>query len=505
MSASSMYFRLVHYIYILEDPLNAILQIGQFPYRAAGRRGGKPFRGGGRGHFGPRPDGSGPSFRGRGRGGGRGRHFPPNSASTPALMPPPYPSGHGQAPLLAPAQVLSTPVWPPPRMAWCELCRVDCNTPEILEQHKNGKRHKKNLQVYEELQNLNKLLVGGQNEQSKQEVPFQPEKVEGLGNKQAPPENLSSEAVSENKVEIEQQKASEEAERTEEPEKNPRMDHFEARGRGFKRKMRGGRGGKWMRTYEGSRRPFEPPKPKEVTPLVCELCNVKCDSQVVFETHLAGKKHLANLKRFQGHQAMLGQAALQALYPALQALYPALQALYPPNPNAPTSFGPQFPQQGFHGPQDFIAQQGPSMFPQGQASGPATSPALVLETQDQLDFMPQGVTSEGGSQNAATVEAKSQQRPAVNFEAEPAGSNDSKYGNGTSISKGKEVKLPTDNLVVAPSDDTIGGAEEALSGTETDRAGTILESNTGPSDQVVLPGVDSKMEELESKSEDPTE
>ncbi|KAK3224897.1 hypothetical protein Dsin_004759 [Dipteronia sinensis] len=35
--------------------------------------------------------------------------------------------------------------------AWCELCRVDCTSLEILEQHKNGKRHKKNLQKIEEL------------------------------------------------------------------------------------------------------------------------------------------------------------------------------------------------------------------------------------------------------------------------------------------------------------------------------------------------------------------
>ncbi|KAA8520478.1 hypothetical protein F0562_014734 [Nyssa sinensis] len=479
--------------------------IGQSPYRGAGRRGGKPFRGGGRGHFGTRPDGSGPSFRGRGRGGGRGRHFPPTSASTPALYPStfiqgePYPSGPGQAPLLAPAQVCPTPVWPPPRMAWCELCRVDCNTPEILEQHKNGKRHKKNLQVYEELQNLNKLLVGGQNEQPKQEVPVQAEKVEGSGNKQAAPENLSSEAVTENKVETEQQKTSE-AGQTEESAKKPRMDHFGARGRGFKRKMRGGRGGKWMRTYEGSRRPVEPPKPKEVIPLICELCNVKCDSQVVFETHLAGKKHLANLKRFEGHQAMLGQAALQALYPALQALYPALQALYSPNPNAATSFVPQFPQQGFHDPQGLIAQPGPSMFPQGQASepGPAAAltlgPSLVLESQDQLDSKPEGsqVTSEAGSQKAVKMEAKIQQQPAVKFEAEPAGSNDNKYGNGTSISKGKEVKLSTE-------------AEEALSVSATDKASTNPESDTAPFDQFFLPGADSKMEDLESESEEPTE
>ena len=36
----------------------AILQIGQSPYRAGGRRRGMPFGGGGKGHFDPRLDGS---------------------------------------------------------------------------------------------------------------------------------------------------------------------------------------------------------------------------------------------------------------------------------------------------------------------------------------------------------------------------------------------------------------------------------------------------------------
>ena len=198
-------------------------------------------------------------------------------------MPPPSASVSGQAQLPVVAQVPGAPFWPPPRMAWCELCRVDCNTLEILEQHKNGKRHKKNLQVHEELQKLNKVITGQQNVQMpnselKQET-VQQEKVEEFEN-QIPSENLNSETVSDDNIrETEQQK--EAVGNSEvlaiETEGKP-QDHFAARGRGLKRKMRGGRGGKYMRTYEGSRRPVEPPKPKQVVPLICELCNVKCDS-----------------------------------------------------------------------------------------------------------------------------------------------------------------------------------------------------------------------------------
>lgn len=56
-------------------------------------------------------------------------------------------------------------------------------------------------------------------------------------------------------------------------------------------------------------------RPKVVIPLMCDLCNVKCDTQQVFDRHAAGKKHIAKLKRFQGHQAMYGSTAVQALYP----------------------------------------------------------------------------------------------------------------------------------------------------------------------------------------------
>ncbi|XP_039011947.1 uncharacterized protein LOC120141077 [Hibiscus syriacus] len=109
-------------------------------------RGGRTFRGGGRGHVGNRgikPDGSAPLRRGRHSG---SMHFAstgvtssiPNSVSDPSVAGmPPSALVPDQATL--PPQMPSALVWPLPRMAWCELCRVDCNRPEILEQHKNGK------------------------------------------------------------------------------------------------------------------------------------------------------------------------------------------------------------------------------------------------------------------------------------------------------------------------------------------------------------------------------
>ncbi|KAL0007733.1 hypothetical protein SO802_009235 [Lithocarpus litseifolius] len=124
--------------------------------------------------------------------------------------------------------------------------------------------------------------------------------------------------------------------------------------------MRGGRRDKYMRTYEGSRRPVEPPKPKQVVPLICELCNVKCDSQIVFNSHLTGKKHQGNLKWFHGHRALYGEAGLQALYP-LNFNAPSkhgqmgLQVVYQPNVNSPSaSITPQV-QPGVNDPQILLA------------------------------------------------------------------------------------------------------------------------------------------------------
>ncbi|XP_057979746.1 uncharacterized protein LOC131165740 [Malania oleifera] len=463
-------------------------QIGQSTYR--GRRGGRPFRGGGRGRFGPPASLS----HGKGHGhGGRGHFQPHGSASTPAGVPMPSMSSMGQPPLPAPAPALghATTFWPPPRMAWCELCRVDCNTLEILEQHKNGKRHKKNLQIFEELQNLNKLITGMQNVQTpqmpitqvKQEA-VHPEKIEGSEEKQPVKLNLPSEAVSDDhRVEATQQQDVEKsvAESTEEIERKPRTDDFDARGRGFKRNMKVGRGGKRMRNNEWPRRPVEPPKPKVVIPLICELCNVRCDSQVVFDTHLAGKKHLSNLKRFHGYQALFGAA---------------LQALCQPNPNASsTLLNPRLNQHGVQGPQGVhtpsmlytLSNSGAPTSGQATALGPTPpAPAQVLDNQNQQDSKTQGVQT--------ISETDTQKGVAVGIDAK---------NKGSSESRDKEVYLPPDNSVTAPSDGMLLDAGKNL---PADAAVSSPEAEVTFFDQAVVPDVDSKSEEPAGmKDEEPTD
>ncbi|GFZ01955.1 hypothetical protein Acr_15g0005640 [Actinidia rufa] len=317
---------------------------GQSLYRGGGRRGGGQFRGSNRGNFGnrpPRSSGTGqPShWRGRGRGRAGPGRFPPNGASS---------SSQPKASAIEEAKSSEENAEPtadnstmtlkqesaalnkrPPQAAWCELCRVDCTSFEILEQHKNGKKHKKNLQRLEELQSASKpVSVAGPNPEIGQEV---------VKDKQTLPENLTTESSNgENKVEAE----------TFNVEENKTLNDPS---RGSKRKMRGGRGGKRMKTSDGLRRPVEPPKPKVVIPLICDLCNVKCDTREVFDRHLAGKKHISKLKRYEGHQAMYGPQGLQALYP--------------PNPIAQSLLHPQGPQQHLYGPQGSCPPPGSSYVP----------------------------------------------------------------------------------------------------------------------------------------------
>ena len=67
--------------------------------------------------------------------------------------------------------------------------------------------------------------------------------------------------------------------------------------------------------------------------------NVKCASQIVFNSHVIGKKYLENLKQFHGHSSLYGEAELQALYLSdlntpLEHGKMGIQAVYPSDFNA---------------------------------------------------------------------------------------------------------------------------------------------------------------------------
>ncbi|KAI3986443.1 hypothetical protein MKX01_037725 [Papaver californicum] len=346
------------------------VEAGRPPYDRGGvKRGGRTFRGSSRGNFGNRnSNGSAPYSRGRGRGGkgvGGGRCFPwhcdslspfpeasaqkSDSASTHLELAQSGKTGTDEPPQTTPASASSTAATTttsvqatqstkrPPGISWCELCRVDCTSPDILEQHKNGKKHKKNLLRFEVVQNFGnhtsnptpsqdlpsvqteKITTGDQEATAHHENIHPNESInqpdlKSLATETTTPDEQRMDSEQQNKVlEL---AAVPELDKTEGTTKRQKVDQFDTSKRALKRKLRGGRGGKRMRMAEHKiSRVIEPPK--EVLPVSCDLCNVKCDTQAVLECHLVGKKHLSKMRRFQGHQSMYGPVGLQVLYPPI--------------------------------------------------------------------------------------------------------------------------------------------------------------------------------------------
>ncbi|KAL0927230.1 hypothetical protein M5K25_001393 [Dendrobium thyrsiflorum] len=125
-----------------------------------GNRGRTGQRHSGRDGGGPPPlhgSGHGRMSRGRGR---RPQHFPPDSqqrqtAIATTLEPSVSAAAHAQGRPLFTQKVPQKSLIP---VAWCDICRVDCNSIEILEQHKNGKRHKRTVQRIQEIQSQQKVI-----------------------------------------------------------------------------------------------------------------------------------------------------------------------------------------------------------------------------------------------------------------------------------------------------------------------------------------------------------
>ncbi|XP_077245062.1 uncharacterized protein LOC143885008 isoform X2 [Tasmannia lanceolata] len=448
----------------------ATIQVGRSPYRGGGRRGGGTFRGG-RSNFGPhypRPDrdSGSPSGRGRGRTNrGGGRRFSQPSFAAPSLHPahssePPAPPAAEPAVEQTPTNTktsIQAPAPPPapsrrpPQVAWCELCMVDCNSLEILEQHMNGRRHKKALQRYEELQNHKKLMA-----ESQAKVPEPPGNVQvGEENKASTKENLSVAAsTDDNGTETAQQNQTveqsevEKVELSGEPERRPRADSFDRR-RAPKRNMKFGRGGKRMRMSDMRNNPEQP---KEL-PMYCELCHVTCDTQAVFEVHLAGKKHTSRVKRSQFHPGYHRPLGLHSLY----------------MPHAEPVLIPQV-----HIPLVMYGSQGHDPLVQQTAyehQGPP--PASYQFNQAQPNEEPKEVIPEPENQPSVSVEHEGQNNVMKNFEGQNTVNLEGqdavtmKAGDQNAISESEAMEFTSapDNPI-PESKDTKMGAEHAFPTTE---------------------------------------
>ncbi|MED6107393.1 hypothetical protein PIB30_013505 [Stylosanthes scabra] len=272
-----------------------------------------------------------------------------------------------QAPLAKQAQKPAAPSQRP-RKAWCEICKIWCNTPEVLEDHKQGRRHMNKVKRHEKLQ-YQKAISGLHNKQTpatkwnltdqalkvrereKNEFPAgntgsdfaavnhknetvvqnkqiattklnltnQATKVHEPEKSECPAGNTGSEVAAVNhKDETVVQNGSREisAVPAEEPEVNktsrntiPVQHHV-----GKQKKKR--KGSKLVKIAAAAlRRPVQNQVTELFIPFHCKLCNVKIESESAFQSHVNGSGHLSRLVSAPGRQALSGMFGLQVLYP----------------------------------------------------------------------------------------------------------------------------------------------------------------------------------------------
>lgn len=126
--------------------------------------------------------------------------------------------------------------------AYCEVCKVDCNSKDVLDQHKLGKKHRKNL---EKLQ----AAVAGSSD------------LAGSGNPVIG------------------------------PQENPCKGKTSYWHRGKKKAAEP------LKDLESKRRKVVEGGAAAEAVRTCVICNVVCNSETVFKHHLAGQKHSAMLKK----------------------------------------------------------------------------------------------------------------------------------------------------------------------------------------------------------------
>lgn len=141
--------------------------------------------------------------------------------------------------------------------AWCEICKIDCNNKSILDQHKLGKKHKKNLWK----------LVAENGCILTQSLAATPAQAPTPANILAPTTSSHPSIIVSNG-----QKARKKAAANEDLATKTR------------KMLEGGVAAKDVR--------------------MCTKCNVVCNSEMVFMHHLTGQKHAAMMKKSSSTNGM---------------------------------------------------------------------------------------------------------------------------------------------------------------------------------------------------------
>ncbi|KAH0463692.1 hypothetical protein IEQ34_008274 [Dendrobium chrysotoxum] len=140
-------------------------------------------------------------------------------------------------------------------LSWCDICRVDCNSLKVLEKHRTGKRHKRTVQLLERMEGRSEMaekLVADNDikpEQHNESVAVPIEGMKVIGPIET--SNINCDATA-----------------------------------NLKKKRK---------------RNSTPEQPR-----VCVLCNAVCNSEAMFQAHLAGKKHASRIYQFQRPNTIFG-------------------------------------------------------------------------------------------------------------------------------------------------------------------------------------------------------
>lgn len=135
--------------------------------------------------------------------------------------------------------------------AWCEVCKINCSSTDIYNQHLLGKKHSKNLEKLSKLKN--NVTAPDSNAPLASTNPM-------IGPLENPEANKGTSVL---------QNSRKNGDRSEAPEED-----LETKKRKI---LEGGAAAEAVRT--------------------CTVCNVVCNSQTVFVSHLAGQKHATMVKR----------------------------------------------------------------------------------------------------------------------------------------------------------------------------------------------------------------
>lgn len=193
-----------------------------------------------------------------------------------------------------PEPVVSGPGGP----GWCSVCRVDCNTKDVLEQHYRGRKHKKQLDKREAnltVQNSNERnmeqLTSGKQESNLKEVNKTVTQFPSVNGLIENKENQNG--IFGIKTEADQQQNM--TGNLQHPDNIKKSGGEVSDSNTLKRKLKG----KAADDIDTKRQRLLKAGTAVTEVKVCTLCNAVCNSQIVFDSHLSGKKHVAQLKKLE--------------------------------------------------------------------------------------------------------------------------------------------------------------------------------------------------------------